>query len=612
MELSDVLLLLTGIAFFLYGMSAMGDGLKAVAGSQMESYLWKMSSTPWKAFLLGVLATAVIQSSSATSVMAISFVNAGMMGLSQAVCVMLGANIGTTMTGWILSLSEAGGAGIVGQLLSTTMLVAVLAAIGAVIRLFAHRNRVRSCGLILIGLGTILLSMSLISQAVEPLKTSEEFRQILVMFRNPFLGILAGLLVAAVVQSCSAAVGILQAMCVTGALSYGVCMPIILGMNIGASVPVLLAMIGSSKNGKRAALTYPVSNIMSIFLMYLLYLPLSFIPAFSSLMASSASVLGIAVMNTVMRILAAFVLLPLHRQIEKINCLCVPVKSDENADEEAIDCLSESVLNYPLIALERSRSAVEKMAELARANLTKAMGLIGNFDRAVFNSVQEKEALVDKYEDKLGNFVVKIGKNPLTDDQQAWISCLLGAIGDFERLSDHAANLSEVAAEINEKKIVFSEDAAKEINLILDAVREVIDLAFAAFETENLEKAAMVDPLEEIIDEMCKHMRSHHIKRLQNNECTILTGFVFNDMITNLERVSDHCSNIAFSILHSRNVNAEEHEYAARLASTPEYTEGIHFFKIKYLAPISRSVRESLAEEQARQTPPDPGLAGAK
>ena len=598
MDLVHVMSLLGGVALFLFGMSAMGDGLKNLAGNKMETYLWKLSSTPGKAFLLGILVTAVIQSSSATSVMAVSFVNAGMMGFSQSVCVVLGANIGTTMTSWLLSLSGANNSA-VGSLFSTEVLFSVLIIVGVCMRLIGRKHTRKEIGMVLVGLGTLLLAMNMISTSVEPLTEDPGFQSILLRFdHNPALSMLAGVLVAAVVQSCSAGVGILQAVSLTCGITYNACLPMILGMNIGASVPVLFSMIGSSKNGKRSALTYLYSNLIGMVIICALYYPLNAAFRFSFMaLPANTMAIGIPILNTAMRIVIAGVLLPCHKLLEKMILLTVRYDPAENADEEEIDNLSDKLLNDPLIALEGSRAAVEKMASLAHANVLRAMALIRHFDRAEYLLVGEKESLVDRYEDKLGNYVVKIGKNALTEEQQAQVSCLLSAIGDFERLSDHAVNLSETALEMHEKKIEFSGDAKHEIHLLLEAVTEILGMAARAFIDGDVDEAMEIDPLEEVIDEMCKRFRANHIARLQDSDCTILMGFIFNDLLTNLERVSDHCSNIAFSVLHNYNVDAEEHGYAERTSATPAFQRGTEHYREKYLGRVARpGTHEELPE----------------
>lgn len=590
MDFTHILSLLGGVALFLYGMSAMGTGLKKVAGPKMESYLWKLSSTPVKGFLLGTLVAAVIQSSSATSVMVVSFVNAGMMQLAQAVCIILGSNVGTTMTGWLLTLSDSGGNGVLAQIFSTSALIAVLALVGIVMNLFMKKNTVKNFGLILLGLSVLLLSMTLISDSVSPLKESEAFKQTLLLFSNPVLGILAGMFVAAVVQSSSAGVGILQAVCVTGALPLNVCLPIILGINIGASVPVLFSMMGSSKNGKRAALTYLISNVFGLVIIYALYVPFTMIVGDEFLNAVSTK-FSIAVMNTVLRIVIALVELPCYKLLVKTVYRLVKVEPYENEDVDEINSLSESLLDYTPTALEKATIAAQKMAEISAKNVQRAMSIIWDYDGDEFSRVQEKETLVDKYEDKIGNFVVKIGKNSLNISEQAKISELLNSVGDFERLSDHAVNISEAAQEKHEKNIYFSEEAKDEMTLLLNATSEILELSMEAFREQKTENAKRIEAIEEVIDEICKRMRTFHIGRVQKGDCTIEMGFIFSDLLVNLERVADHCSNIAFCVLHSDNVNAEEHEFSENVVTTQDFRMFFEQYREKYLLPLEEMHR---------------------
>ena len=590
MDFTHILSLLGGVALFLYGMSAMGTGLKKVAGPKMESYLWKLSSTPVKGFLLGTLVAAVIQSSSATSVMVVSFVNAGMMQLAQAVCIILGSNVGTTMTGWLLTLSDSGGNGVLAQIFSTSALIAVLALVGIVMNLFMKKNTVKNFGMILLGLSVLLLSMTLISDSVSPLKESEAFKQTLLLFSNPVLGILAGMFVAAVVQSSSAGVGILQAVCVTGALPLNVCLPIILGINIGASVPVLFSMMGSSKNGKRAALTYLISNVFGLVIIYALYVPFTMIVGDEFLNAVSTK-FSIAVMNTVLRIVIALVELPCCKLLVKTVYRLVRVEPYENEDVDEINSLSESLLDYTPTALEKATIAAQKMAEISAKNVQRAMSIIWDYNGDEFSRVQEKETLVDKYEDKIGNFVVKIGKNSLNSSEQAKISELLNSVGDFERLSDHAVNISEAAQEKHEKNIYFSEEAKDEMTLLLNATNEILELSMEAFRDQKTENSKKIEAIEEVIDEICKRMRTFHIGRVQKGDCTIEMGFVFSDLLVNLERVADHCSNIAFCVLHSDNVNAEEHEFSENVVTTQDFRMFFEQYREKYLLPLEEMHR---------------------
>lgn len=585
MDFTHILSLLGGVALFLYGMSAMGTGLKKVAGPKMESYLWKLSSTPFKGFLLGTLVAAVIQSSSATSVMVVSFVNAGMMQLGQAVCIILGSNVGTTMTGWILTLSDSSGNGGFAQIFSTATLIAVFAIVGIIMNLFMKKNTVKNFGMILLGLSVLLLSMTLISDSVGPLKESESFKSILLLFSNPILGIVAGAFVAAVVQSSSAGVGILQALCVTGALPLNVCLPLILGINIGASVPVLFSMMGSSKNGKRAALTYLISNVLGLAIVYILFVPFEFVVG-KEYLAVASTKFTIAVMNTVLKIVITIVQLPLYKILVKMAYWLVKVTPDENEDIDEINSLSESLLDYTPMALEKASIAAQKMADISAKNVKRAMSIIWEYDAEKFNKVQDKESLADKYEDKIGNFVVKIGKHSLNAKEQAKVSELLSSVGDFERLSDHAVNISEAAQEKNEKNIYFSDSAKDEMDLLLNATTEILDLSIETFKEQNADNAKRIEAIEEVIDEMCKRMRTFHIERVQKGNCTIEMGFVFNDLLVNMERVADHCSNIAFCVLHSDNVDAEGHEYAESVVTTETFRNYFDQYKKKYLVPL--------------------------
>lgn len=587
MDFTHILSLLGGVALFLFGMSAMGNGLKKVAGPKMESYLWKLSSTPVKGFLLGTLVAAVIQSSSATSVMVVSFVNAGMMQLAQAICIILGANVGTTMTGWILTLSDSG-SGMMSQIFSTATLVAVLALIGVVMNIFMKKTTPKNVGLIFLGLSVLLLSMTLISDAVSPLKESDQFKNILLMFSNPVLGILAGTFVAAVVQSSSAGVGILQALCVTGALPLNVCLPLILGINIGASVPVLFSMMGSSRNGKRAALTYLFSNVLGLVIVYVLYIPFTLL--FDTAFLDEASTkFTIAVMNTVLKVLITVIQLPLYKLLEKLVLKAVKLLPEENEDVDEINSLSESLLDYTPIALEKASIAAGKMADISAKNVKRAMGIVWDFNDDVFNKVQVKESLADKYEDKVGNFVVKIGKHSLKPVEQARVSELLSSVGDFERLSDHAVNISEAAQEKKEKNIYFSDEAKTEMDLLMEATTEILDLSISAFTEQITENSKKIEALEEVIDEMCKRLRTFHIERIQTGQCTIEMGFVYNDLLVNMERVSDHCSNIAFCVMHSVNVNAEGHEFAESVVTTADFRKYFEEYKVKYLVPLEKA-----------------------
>ena len=585
MSISNILSLLGGVAFFLFGMNTMGDGLKQLAGNKMEAILWKLSSTPFKGFLLGTLVAAVIQSSGATTVMVISFVSTGMMTFAQSVGIVLGANVGTTATGWLLSISNANSGSF------TAILISLLALAGCGMAIFSHKNSYRSVGNVALGLATLLLAMSLISEAVSPLKDSPQFANLLILFRNPFFGILAGALITAVTQSSSASVGILQALSVSGAIPYTVCLPIILGINIGAATPVLIAMLGANRNGKRTALSYLVINIIAFIATYVLYIPAQLIFDMN-FMDLPANVLGIAIMNTVLRLIMVAFILPSIKWIEKLCYFIIKLDPAEREDMFEIDSLDDSLLNYAPTALELSKNATLRMCDIATKNIYRALRLVTEYDRTKYQKVIDKEALCDKYEDKLGNYIVKIGKNGLNDKQQAISRELLSVVGDFERLSDHAQNIAETANEINEKKIVFTDEVENEITLLIAAVKEVIGLAKSAFVERRRDLALKVEPLEEAIDMMTKQLRANHVERVSNSTSTILIGFVYSDLLINIERVADHCSNIAFSVLHSFDINAEEHAYTAHAADSESFRTELHEYMQKYVLPITPSGEE--------------------
>ncbi len=587
MDLAHIISLVGGVAFFLFGMETMGNGLKSLAGNRMEGILFRLSSPAIKGFFLGILVTAVIQSSGATTVMVISFVSAGMMTLTQAIPIVLGTNIGTTMTGWILSIS--GSDSVAGQLLSTEVLIAIFATVGALLYMFTNKNSTKSIGLVLLGLSTILLSMSLISDSVDPLKENEAFQNILLLFKNPVLGVLAGIFVAAIIQSCSAGVGILQALCTSVIIPYSVCLPLILGINIGASSPVLIAMVGKNKNSKRTALVYLIANILTAVLACIIILPLNAFTGGLSFMNESATTTGIALMNSIISIVGMIVLLPMSKLIEKICYILIKPDPSESEDLSEIDSLDENLLDYVPAAIEVSRKAALKMCDIARKNIFRAIRLITEYDRSKYQKVAEKESLCDMYEDKLGNYLVKIGKNVMDEKQQAISSELLSVIGDFERISDHAANIAENAEEIHDKKIIFSDEAAKELQLLTDAVSEIINLASSAFVERRRDLAVKVEPLEETIDEMSKVIKTNHIERVQSGSCTIVTGFVYSDLLTNFERVADHCSNIALSVLHSYDLNAEGHTYVAQIPDSPEFKQNLDDYRKKYLYAVAKS-----------------------
>ena len=547
MSVADVISLLGGIALFLFGMSLMGEGLKKVAGSRLELVLYKLSSTPLKGVLLGTGVTAVIQSSSATSVMVVGFVNSGMMKVKQAIGVIMGAILGTSVTGWILCLSSLeGGSGVV-QLLSTEVLTGIVAVVGIILRMFTGKTSNRYVGEILLGFAVLMYGMSAMSGAVSPLRESEAFIRILTSFSNPILGILVGLAFTSVLQSASAAVGILQALAITGAVTFEVALPIVMGIAIGAAVPVLLSALGANLNGKRTAFIYLLIDVLGVLIWALLFYGANAIIHFTFLDAVMSSV-SIALMNTLFRLATVIVLLPCIGLMEHMVELLFP-DDGSAAEEQEMDRLEERFLQHPALSIEQSRLVTNSMAERAEGNLLMAVGLRNRWSDKDFRMVGETESVIDRYEDKLGTYLMKITSKSLSQSQSEEVSKYLHTISDFERISDHALNISEAAKEIHDKDLQFSPEACHELDVIESAVREILSIAVGAFVENDPQRAARVEPLEEIIDGLCDEMKSHHVDRLQSGSCTLNQGFVFNDLLTNYERVADHCSNIAVAII---------------------------------------------------------------
>jgi phosphate:Na+ symporter len=559
MSVADVISLLGGIALFLFGMSLMGEGLKKVAGSRLELVLYKLSSTPLKGVLLGTGVTAVIQSSSATSVMVVGFVNSGMMKVKQAIGVIMGAILGTSVTGWILCLSSLeGGSGVV-QLLSTEVLTGIVAVVGIILRMFTGKTSNRYVGEILLGFAVLMYGMSAMSGAVSPLRESEAFIRILTSFSNPILGILVGLAFTSVLQSASAAVGILQALAITGAVTFEVALPIVMGIAIGAAVPVLLSALGANLNGKRTAFIYLLIDVLGVLIWALLFYGANAIIHFNFLDAVMSSV-SIALMNTLFRLATVIVLLPCIGLMEHMVELLFP-DDGSAAEEQEMDRLEERFLQHPALSIEQSRLVTNSMAERAEGNLLMAVGLRNRWSDKDFRMVGETESVIDRYEDKLGTYLMKITSKSLSQSQSEEVSKYLHTISDFERISDHALNISEAAKEIHDKDLQFSPEACHELDVIESAVREILSVAVGAFVENDPQRAARVEPLEEIIDGLCDEMKSHHVDRLQSGSCTLNQGFVFNDLLTNYERVADHCSNIAVAIIELESDSFDTHEY---------------------------------------------------
>ena len=570
MTVADIVSLLGGIALFLFGMSLMGEGLKKVAGSRLELVLYRLSSTPLKGVLLGTGVTAVIQSSSATSVMVVGFVNSGMMKVRQAIGVIMGAILGTSVTGWILCLSSLeGGSGVV-QLFSTEVITGVVAVIGIILRMFNHKASNRHVGEILLGFAVLMYGMSSMSGAVSPLRESEAFIRILTSFSNPLLGILVGLVFTSVLQSASAAVGILQALAVTGAITFEIAFPIVMGIAIGAAVPVLLSALGANLHGRRTAFVYLLIDVLGAAIWSLVFYAANAVIHFPFLSTVMTSV-SIALMNTLFRLATVIVLLPCIGLMEKLMEALFP-DTGAHPEEQDMDRLEERFLQHPALSIEQSRLVTNSMAEKAAGNLMLAMSLRSKFSEKDFRQVNETESVIDRYEDKLGTYLMKITSKSLSEAQSEEVSKFLHTISDFERISDHAVNISEAAHEIHDKDLVFSPEARHELEVMESAVREVLSLAISAFVDNDVQRAARVEPLEEIIDGLCDEMKSHHVDRLQSGACTLGQGFVFNDLLTNYERVADHCSNIAVAIIELESDSFDTHEYLSSVRALKSHS----------------------------------------
>ena len=560
MGIADVISLLGGIALFLYGMAVMGDNLKKVAGSKLELVLYKLSGTPLRGILLGTGVTAVIQSSSATSVMVVGFVNSGMMKVRQAIGVIMGAILGTSVTGWILCLNSlSGGSGWV-DLLSTATLTGLFAIVGILLRMMKKKPSRKYVGNILLGFAVLMYGMTAMSGAVAPLKESPEFIAILTTFSNPLLGILVGLVFTSVLQSASAAVGILQVLSGTGAITFQIALPIIMGIAIGAAVPVLLSALGANISGKRTAFVYLLIDVLGAAIWAVIFYGANAIVHFT-FMNTVMTTVTVALMNTLFRLATLLVLMPVIPLLEKLVIWLIPDKGNELLEQHDMDRLEERFLQHPALAIEQSRMVTDSMAEKARDNLLRAMHLRKEYSERGFEQVDEVEQLIDRYEDKLGTYLMKLTARSLSPEQTEEVAKYLHTISDFERISDHACNVADVCQEIDEKKIEFSESARHELQVLEGAVTEILAISIEAFTGGNLQLAARVEPLEEIIDGLCDEMKSHHVERLQQGLCTLNQGFVFNDLLTNYERVADHCSNIAVAVIEVESDSFDTHEY---------------------------------------------------
>ena len=562
MSISNVISLLSGIALFLFGMSLMGDGLKKVAGNKLEVVLYQLTGSPLKGFLLGTAVTAVIQSSSATSVMVVGFVNSGMMRVRQAISIVMGAILGTSITGWIICLSDLGGGGGWVDLFSTATLTGIISVAGILLRMFSKNQTKQHVGDILMGFAVLMFGMSMMSGAVSPLRDEPVFLRILTSFSNPLLGILFGTLFTCVLQSASAAVGIIQALASTGVIDFSIALPIIMGIAIGAALPVLLSAVGANVDGKRTAMVYLVVEVAGVVFWAAVFYLANAVFRFDFMNMPMTSV-SIAFVNTLFRFVKVVILLPFTDVIEAVVNGLVREKGEKKPDagQPAAMHLEERFLQHPALAIEQSRITINSMAADAELNFSGALQLLERYTDEDFAEVERMEGVIDRYEDILGTYLVKLTGRELTGRQSADVSKFLHTISDFERISDHALNVAEAAQELSRKDITFSGDARHELSVLTAALREILHNAIRAFIMEDLELAKRVEPLEELIDALCDEMKLHHVDRLQKGTCTLAQGFVFNDLLTNYERVADHCSNIAVAMIELEADSFDTHEY---------------------------------------------------
>ena len=541
----NILELLCGLALFLYGMDVMGDALKKSAGSSLKTILGKMTSNPVKGFLLGLGVTAVIQSSSATTVMVVGFVNSGTMTLLQAVGVIMGANVGTAVTSWLTGLSGVGDAL---KWLKPDSWIPFVAVIGICLIMFAKRGRKRDIGFIFIGFAVLMVGMDMMSGAVGGLKNDPDFASILTMFENPILGVLAGAVLTATVQSSSASIGILQSLTTTGAISFGMAIPIILGQNIGTCITAMLSSMSANKNGKRAALVHLYFNVIGVVcwlsIYYIFWAIFDEIRVFAG---GSIDMWGIAAVHTIFKILSVALIAPFYKQLEKLAILTIRDKEED--EDEKSSPLDERLIVTPSVAVERANEVTGAMANVSCKAMRNAISVFGSYDSKLAEKVRKQESKADNYEDSLGAYLIKITENDVDEQDSKQITKLLHIIGDWERISDHAVNIVESAEEIADKKLEFSDEAKHEISVLSNAVLEILSLTEQSFIENDVEKARLVEPLEQVIDDLKGQIKRNHIRRLQTNECTIEHGFVLADILNNFERVSDHCSNIAECVI---------------------------------------------------------------
>ena len=597
MTVFNVFSLLGGLALFLFGMDIMGKALEKQAGGQLQKILSKLTDNPLKGFFLGLCVTAVIQSSSATTVMVVGFVNSGIMELHQAIGVIMGSNVGTTVTSWILSLSGLQGDSLLINLLKPTSFSPLLAFIGILLYMCKSEKK-KGVGTILIGFAVLMTGMTTMSNAVLPLQNEAWFTSLFTRFSNPLLGVLVGALVTGIIQSSSASVGILQALSATGVITYGSAIPIIMGQNIGTCVTALISSVGANKNARRAAMVHLYFNIIGVTLFLAVFYGANLLLDFA-FVNETVTAWGIAVVHSIFNLTATAVLLPFANGLEKLAILTIP----DDAEKESFALLDERLLNTPAVAVERARAATADMAELARVGVVQAMSLTHKWDDSLAQKVREEEEKVDKYEDALGTYLVKLSSREMSHADSQSVNTLLHTISDFERISDHSVNVLSSAEEIHAKSIEFSKDAQEELQVLEGAVQDVLSRTTDAFRKGDLHLAGKVEPLETVVDELVRAIKARHVARLQTGSCSIEYGFVLEDLLTNYERVCDHCSNVAVAQIEVAQDSFDTHAYLNDLRYGNETKESEQFqrrldrYRERYLFPDSDTAPADAKEE---------------
>ncbi len=587
MSVYDVLNLLGGIALFLFGMHTLSAALEKLAGGKLEHWLEKATSRPIKGVVLGAIITAVIQSSAATTVMIIGFVNSGLMKLSQAIGVIMGANIGTTATSWLLSLQSIDGSEgfSVLNLLKPTTFTPILAVIGVILIMFTKSDRKKTIGTILAGFAVLMFGMNAMSSATAGLEQNETFCNILMMFSNPILGVIAGAVLTAVLQSSSASIGILQSIAIsTGKVTYAIALPLLLGQNIGSCVTALISSIGANKPAKRVAVVHLYFNVIgTVLFLSVFYLINAFIDL--PFMQDSLNAVGIAVIHTGFNVLTTALFLPFTKQLERLACLTVRDKPGEKKQDAPM--LDERLLKTPSVAIEQCRNVSIRMAELTLETLRTSLEVVMEYDQKKCNEVIDNENSIDLYEDKIGSYILKISSKDLSETDSKIVSMMLHTIGDLERISDHAVNIIEAAGEMHTKKIKFSDQALRELKVMIKAVSEILDMSINSFIKADVNLAKCVEPLEDVIDQLRNELKSRHIERLRSGKCTIELGFILQDLLTNFERVSDHCSNIAVYLIQINDNSMDTHEYMNELKKLDrsEFMDEFNDYSKKYILP---------------------------